>query len=181
MFAQVMDGGHAMSALLASIWSLLTWGGFLGGFAVLLILSPWLLGMVMIDEREVGVVIKKFGFAKLPPGQLIALNGEAGFQADTLAPGLHFGYWFFQYRVMKAAMIRIPAGEIGLVLANAGAPILSERILAKAVHCDNFQDARAFPVERWREGPSIGNPDGGYLSNQHGHVHRHHRRDGCAL
>ena len=28
-------------------------------------------------------------------------------------------------------MIRIPAGEIGLILANAGAPISSERILGK--------------------------------------------------
>jgi uncharacterized membrane protein YqiK len=110
----------------------------------LLVTSPLWLGMELIDEREVGVVIKKFGATKLPPGQLIALNGEAGYQAETLAPGLHFGYWIFQYRVMKVPMLRIPAGEIGLVLANAGAPISSSRILGKTVACDNFQDARAF-------------------------------------
>jgi len=157
MFAQVMDGN-----LVTSWWPLwpfpgshFSWLVFFGELAVLLLLSPWLLGMVLIDEREVGVVIKKFGFAKLPPGQLIALNGEAGYQADTLAPGLHFGYWFFQYRVMKAAMIRIPAGEIGLVLANAGAPILSERILAKTVPCDNFQDARAFLVNGGEKGRQL--------------------------
>jgi uncharacterized membrane protein YqiK len=157
MFAQVMDGN-----VVTSLWPLwpfpgsqFTWAVFLGELALLVLLSPWLLGMVLIDEREVGVVIKKFGFAKLPPGQLIALNGEAGYQADTLAPGLHFGYWFFQYRVTKAAMIRIPAGEIGLVLANAGAPISSERILGKAVPCDNFQDARAFLLNRGEKGRQL--------------------------
>jgi uncharacterized membrane protein YqiK len=127
-----------------------------GGYALaFLILSPWLTGSVLIDEKEVGVVIKKFSRSKLPPGQLIALDGEAGFQADTLAPGLHFGYWFFQYRVMKVEMIRIPAGEIGLVLANAGAPILSERILAKSVPCDNFQDTRAFLLNGGEKGRQL--------------------------
>ncbi len=121
----------------------------------LVLLSPWLLGMVMIDEREVGVVIKKFGSRTLPSGQLIALEGEAGFQADTLAPGLHFGYWFFQYRVMKAGMVRIPAGEIGLVLANAGAPIAPDRILARSVPCENFQDTRAFLLNGGEKGRQL--------------------------
>ncbi len=156
MFAQVtVDTSFGLSSLITTIWSFLTWGGALGALAVLVVFSPWLLGMIMIDEREVGVVIKKFGFAKLPQGQLIALNGEAGYQADTLAPGLHFGYWFFQYRVIKAPMSRIPAGEIGLVLANAGAPISSERILGKTVACDNFQDARAFLLNGGEKGRQL--------------------------
>ena len=157
MFAQVIDS-NAVSAM----WPIWPWPGahfswtvFLMEVAVLLITSPWWTGMVMIDEREVGVVIKKFGFRQLPQGQLIALNGEAGYQADTLAPGLHFGYWFFQYRVIKMPMVRIPAGEIGLVLANAGAPIASERILGKAVPCDNFQDARAFLLNYGEKGRQL--------------------------
>ncbi len=121
-----------------------SWIYLLIELALLLLLSPFLTGMVLINEHTVGVVIKKFGSKKLPPGQLIALDGEAGYQADTLAPGLHFGYWFFQYRVQKEPMVRIHAGKIGLVLANAGAPIVSERILGRSVPCDNFQDARAF-------------------------------------
>jgi uncharacterized membrane protein YqiK len=155
MFAQVIDN----SVLFTPIWpwpgAHFTWTVFLIEAVVLVILSPWLTGSVLIDEKEVGVVIKKFGNTKLPPGQLIALNGEAGYQADTLAPGLHFGYWFFQYRVMKVPMVRIPAGEIGLVLANAGAPILSERILARSVPCDNFQDARAFLANGGEKGRQL--------------------------
>jgi uncharacterized membrane protein YqiK len=68
----------------------------LTGLAVVLALcalSPILLGAVLIHERQVGIVVKKFGGRSLPPGHLVALAGEAGYQADTLAPGLHFGYY----------------------------------------------------------------------------------------
>jgi uncharacterized membrane protein YqiK len=121
----------------------------------LIVTSPLWLGMVLINEHQVGIVIKRFGARKLAPGQLIALNGEAGYQADTLAPGLHFGYWIFQYRVEKDAMVRIPAGKIGLVLANAGAPIASERILGRMVPCNNVQDARAFLVNGGEKGRQL--------------------------
>lgn len=54
-------------------------------------------GVIMIPEDSVGVVNKKFvlfGENKtLPGGSIIALCGEAGWQADTLAPGLHFWLW----------------------------------------------------------------------------------------
>ena len=158
MFAQV-NVTAAVDYLTSPIWpwpgSHFTWFAFLTESIILLILMPWLLGAILIDEREVGIVIKKYGSRKLPPGQLIALNGEAGYQADTLAPGLHFGYWFFQYRVLKTDMIRIPAGEIGLVMANAGAPIVSERILARSVPCNNFQDARAFLANGGEKGRQL--------------------------
>jgi uncharacterized membrane protein YqiK len=157
MFAQILQKASATPWWPIWPWpgAPFSWVALLTELGVLLILSPWLTGSVMIDEREVGVVIKKFGRSKLPPGQLIALDGEAGYQADTLAPGLHFGYWFFQYRVLKVPMMRIPAGEIGLVLANAGMAISSERILGKAVPCDNFQDARAFLLNGGEKGRQL--------------------------
>jgi len=158
MFAQVVTD-NVIGSLIQPIWP---WPGAPFSWTILAlelfalaVWSPWLSGSVLIREHEVGIVIKKFAATKLPPGQLIALNNEAGYQADALAPGLHFGYWFFQYRVMKVPMICIPAGEIGLVLANAGAPILSERILAKSVPCDNFQDARAFLVNGGEKGRQL--------------------------
>jgi len=149
-FAQVVSGQVDWN-FIRDWWPVWPWPGahfswvyLLGELFALLVLSPVLTGSVLIDERKVGIVIKKFGRKKLPPGQLIALEGEAGYQADTLSPGLHFGYWFFQYQVIKAPMVQVPAGQIGLVLANAGLPIASERILGRAVACNNFQDARAF-------------------------------------
>src|SRR4051812_48697184 len=88
-----------------------------------LILSKSLFGIVIVRETEVGIVIKKYATKKLEAGQLIALNGEAGFQADTLAPGWQMGYWPWQYTVTRVPMVVIPQGEIGLVVANAGSPI----------------------------------------------------------
>jgi uncharacterized membrane protein YqiK len=115
-----------------------------------------LLGVVLIRERQVGIVIKRFATRSLQPGQLIALAGEAGYQADTLAPGLHFGFWPWQYRIIKAPVTLVPQGEIALVVAAAGVAIRSERILAKVVDSDNFQDARKFLANGGEKGRQLG-------------------------
>ncbi|HEX3719896.1 MAG TPA: flotillin family protein [Verrucomicrobiae bacterium] len=113
-------------------------------------------GMVLIRERQVGIIVKRFGSRALAPGDLIALDGEAGYQADTLAPGLHFGLWHWQYRVIKVPVTIVPQGEIALVLAADGAAIPSERILGKIVDCDNFQDARKFLLNGGEKGRQLG-------------------------
>jgi len=114
-------------------------------------------GLVVIGEREVGVVVIKFTFSGkvLPPNRLIALNGEAGLQADTLAPGWHWGYWPWQYAVKKEPVIIVPQGEIALVVAADGASNPPERILGKIVECDNFQDARKFLTKGGEKGRQI--------------------------
>jgi uncharacterized membrane protein YqiK len=122
------------------------------GLVVLLVLS----GFVLIRERSVGIVIKRFAGRSLAPGRLIALEGEAGYQADALAPGLHFGYWPWQYRVLKAPVTVVPQGEIALVLAADGAAIPAERILGKVVDCDKFQDARKFLLSGGEKGRQLG-------------------------
>ena len=121
-----------------------------------LIALYWLLGMVLIDERQVGVVVKRFGSLSLPPGRLLALNNEAGYQADTLAPGLHFGYWRWQYQVLKAPVTVVAPGEIALVVAADGAPIPAERMLGQVVECDSFQDARGFLLHGGERGRQLG-------------------------
>jgi hypothetical protein len=40
---------------------------------------------LLVRKDQVGVFIKKFSHRNLPAGQFIALNGEAGYQADTLS------------------------------------------------------------------------------------------------
>ena len=126
------------------------------GVLVLLALGTTALGLVIIGERQVGIVVKKFSNRSLAPGHLIALNGEAGYQADTMAPGWHFFYWFWQYNVQKAPVIEIPQSEIGLLVAADGRPIPSERILGQVVECDNFQDARKFLATSGEKGRQLG-------------------------
>jgi uncharacterized membrane protein YqiK len=123
---------------------------------VLLLFGPLVLGAVLIRERQVGIVIKRFGTRGLQPGALIALNGEAGYQADTLAPGLHFGYWRWQYRIPKMPVVIVPQGQIALVMAADGQPIPPERILGRIVDCDNFQDARKFLLNGGEKGRQLG-------------------------
>jgi uncharacterized membrane protein YqiK len=118
--------------------------------------APSLAGVVFIRERQVGIVVKKFGANSLAPGRLIALAGESGYQADTLPPGLHFGYFRWQYRIIKSMVTVVPQGEIALVVAADGAAIPAERILGKVVECDNFQDARKFLVNGGEKGRQLG-------------------------
>lgn len=113
-------------------------------------------GLVIISERQVGVVVKRFSGKSLPPDRLIALNGEAGYQADTLAPGFHLGYFPWVYNVRKVPVTVIPQGEIGLVVAADGSSIPPERILAKVVDCNDFQDARKFLSNRGEKGRQLG-------------------------
>ncbi len=105
-------------------------------------------GMVIVPEDRIGLVTKKFvlfGAAKsLPDGRIIATRGEAGFQAKTLAPGLYWGKWIWQYSVEMTPFTIIPEGRIGLVMARDGMEIPTGRILARKVDSDNFQDATAF-------------------------------------
>ena len=128
------------------------WYWWVLGFAALVLLSSF----VLIRERQVGIVVKRFGTRSLAPGHLIALADEAGLQADALAPGLHFGYWPWQYRVIKVPVTVVPQGEIALVLAADGTSIPSERILGKVVDCDNFQDARKFLANGGEKGRQLG-------------------------
>ncbi|NDJ21494.1 flotillin family protein [Nostoc sp. B(2019)] len=115
-------------------------------------------GLVVIGEREVGIVVKKFAVSGrgLPAGRLIALNGEAGLQADTLAPGWHWGHWPWQYSVRKESVVVVPQGEIALIVAADGASNPPERILGKIVDCDNYQDARKFLTQGGEKGRQMG-------------------------
>ena len=105
-------------------------------------------GMVIVPEDKIGLVTKKFvlfGADKsLPDGRIIATKGEAGFQAQTLAPGLYWSKWIWQYSVDMTPFTIIPEGKIGLVLSKDGKEIPTGRILARKVESDNFQDATAF-------------------------------------
>jgi len=116
-------------------------------------------GLVIIPEDKIGLVTKKFvllGKQELPEGRIIATNGEAGFQAQTLAPGIYFWKWIWQYSIHFQPFTIIPTGKIGLVLAKDGRELETGRILARKVECDSFQDAEAFLKNGGRKGRQTG-------------------------
>lgn len=108
----------------------------------------FLFGMIIVPEDRIGLVTKKFVLfgdnKELPGGRIIATKGEAGFQAKTLAPGLYFWKWVWQFEIKMEPFTIIPEGKIGLVLAKDGAEIPTGNILGQRVECDNFQDADLF-------------------------------------
>jgi len=101
------------------------------------------LGVRVIGPSESGLLIKRFG-PELPAGHVVALAGEAGYQARMLGPGWHFPVWRWRYRVVRVPVVIVSPGEIALIVAADGKPIPAGRVLAREVACDSFQDAGAF-------------------------------------
>ncbi|MEO8610746.1 MAG: SPFH domain-containing protein [Chloroflexota bacterium] len=115
-----------------------------------------MMGLVIISERQVGIIVKRFSSKPLPPDRLLALNGEAGYQAETLAPGVHFGYFPWKFSIRKVNVTVVPSGEIALIVAADGDSIPAQRILGKYVDCDDFQDARKFLLNGGEKGRQLG-------------------------
>jgi uncharacterized membrane protein YqiK len=127
---------------------------FAGAILALLALIVVLSSIRVIREDESGLVIKRFG-EPLPSGRIIALNGEAGYQAHLLSPGWHFGLWRWRYKVERVPMVVIQPGEIALVVAADGETIPPDRVLARAVPCNTFQDAEGFLRNHGERGRQI--------------------------
>src|ERR1700744_3947657 len=72
-------------------------------------------GMVIVPDDRIGLVVRKYvlsGVKRLPTGRIIATNGEAGMQAKTLAPGLYWGMWPWQYSVAMQPFVIIEQNKL---------------------------------------------------------------------
>src|SRR5262245_59237532 len=104
-----------------------------------------LTGLRYIPNDRVGVVEKLWSpKGSVAEGRIMALNGEAGYQADLLRGGFHFGYWRWQFRIHKMPLVTVPQGQIGYVYARDGEALVASQTLGRVPHCNHFQDARAF-------------------------------------
>src|SRR6185369_1532642 len=103
--------------------------------------------LVNVDAREIAIKERRYFGAKMPPGRVVATEGEVGIQADVLKPGLHLIKYPFERVVRKVPLIEIGADELGIVEAIDGEPMLPGRIFAldraQNAH-NNFQDPIAF-------------------------------------
>jgi uncharacterized membrane protein YqiK len=126
---------------------------YLAGF----ILALWLLGVFIgiryIPHRRVGILEKLWSpNGSLGQGRIIALNGEAGFQARVLRGGMHIGYPFWMYCVHTVPLVTIAEGRIGYVYARDGHPLAATQTLASAVESNGFQDPVAFLTNNGQRG-----------------------------
>ena len=85
---------------------------------------------IYVADNQGGVVVVKFG-KDLPPGSIIATNGEKGPQAYVLPPGYHFFYWPWIYELESVNNVEIERGYVGVVLAKDGADLPEGEIYAQ--------------------------------------------------
>ena len=112
-----------------------------------------------IEVDQVGLVIANIGKPKPVGGRkfgrVVECNhfqdaqafldnqGEFGEQSAILTTSTYsINTWLFEVRT--APVTKVPQGEIGLVIANDGKTIPTDRQLGKVVECNHFQDAQAF-------------------------------------
>src|SRR5579862_3080331 len=90
-----------------------------GVFVVAIVVTAWLLGVRYIPHDRVGIVVKLWSFkGSLREGRVIALSGEAGYQAELLRGGLHAFLFPWQYRIAKEPLVSIGEGKIGYVYSR---------------------------------------------------------------
>src|SRR6185503_3330095 len=102
---------------------------------------------VNVGAREIAIKERRYVGKRMPPGRVVATEGEVGIQADVLKPGLHFIKFPFEKIVRKVPLIEIGADEMGIIEAVDGEPMPPGRIFApdraQNAH-NNFQDPIAF-------------------------------------
>src|SRR4029450_160142 len=119
------------------------------GALVLLVILLVILNRIFVnvDAREIAIKERRYFGAKMPPGRVVATEGEVGIQADVLKPGLHLIKFPFERVVRKVPLIDIGADEMGIIEAVDGEPMPPGRIFApdraQNAH-NNFQDPIAF-------------------------------------
>lgn len=111
---------------------------------VLIIVAYIVLSIRRIGPAEVGLVLKRISHKKLSQDNAIAFEGEAGYQADLLMPGLRWKSILF-YEVRKFPWVQVPAGEVGVVISQVGAPLpIGAKSANYKKEFGNFSDLRAF-------------------------------------
>ena len=119
------------------------------GLFVLLIAFLIIMNRIFVNvgAREIAIKERRYLGAKMPPGRVVATEGEVGIQADVLKPGLHLIKFPFERVVRKVPLIEIGADEMGIIEAVDGEPMPPGRIFApdraQNAH-NNFQDPIAF-------------------------------------
>ena len=113
------------------------------GLLVLFVLVVLFKSIYSVGPTQIGLVRKRFG-AKLPGNNPVAFEGEAGYQAELLMPGLRFKFCLL-YDVTKHPWVQVPAGQIGVVIAQVGEPTpIGAKSGVYKPEFGNFTDLKTF-------------------------------------
>ena len=128
-------------------FSFLTPYAVLALVVVIALVILWKIFFVSVKAQEIAIKERRYFGKKMPPGRVVATEGEVGIQADVLKPGLHFIMWPLERVERTVRLIEIGADELGIIEAMDGEPMPPGRNFApdraENAH-NNFQDPIAF-------------------------------------
>jgi regulator of protease activity HflC (stomatin/prohibitin superfamily) len=100
--------------------------------------------IIVIGPAQVGLVTKRLSRKHNTSDSPIVFEGEAGYQAELLMPGVRFKLWP-TYTVARYPWVQVPAGEIGVVIAQIGERLpTGAKSAVYRPEFGNFTDMRAF-------------------------------------
>jgi hypothetical protein len=103
----------ALAAVAAGLWGFWQWG----------------FCRFYVSPDEMAVITAKTG-KNLPPGQILAKDGERGIREDVLGEGRHFlNPWLYERRIMPVTVI--PPGKVGIVTSKVGEDLPEDEFLAE--------------------------------------------------
>ena len=165
------------------IFDVLSLAASIGTWIVIVAAAPALFtvwrSLWTIGPTEVGLVRKRFSLKKLKKGDPVAFAGEAGYQANLLMAGLRFKLWPI-YTVTRHPMVQIPAGQIGVVVAQVGAPLpIGAKSAIYKPEFVNFRDIGVFVRNGGEKGiQRTMLPPGTVAPIQPGRISCHHQEPG---
>ncbi len=124
---------------------------FLGSlvFVLLVLILP---SIRIIGPTEVGLVHRRFSASKLEGQNPVAFKGEAGYQAVLLMPGWRFQFWIL-YGVSVHPWVQVPAGEIGVVIAQVGESLpIGAKSAKYSSELGDFRDLKVFINNKGQKG-----------------------------
>ncbi|WP_417680264.1 hypothetical protein [Roseibium sp.] len=96
---------------------------------------------IFVDANQVGHLKRIYAFKELPPGRIIALNGEKGPQAEILGPGFHFiPLVRVLYDFEEFDVVTIPEGYYGQLTTLDGQAMPSGMFMAPAIPDEDMGD-----------------------------------------
>lgn len=112
-----------------------------------------------VGQDEVGHLHRVYLGESMPAGQIVALDGQNGPQARTLAPGFHIiPFLKVMYNVESFKVITIEDNQYGFVVAADGKPLRPNQFLADAWPQDQFEqmlNAEYFLAHGGQKGPQL--------------------------
>lgn len=116
----------------------------------------YFVGIRFIPNSKVGIVEIIWSTKGSLNENIIALNGEAGFQPNVVRGGIHIFPRPF-YRLHLVPLVNIPQGEIGYIFARDGSSLDPSQTLGKIIpESNNFQNVTNFLTNGGQKGPQRG-------------------------